>query len=291
MSIPTSSDKGSFLRFRLARAHAVVGTVLCAVLAVVACSPDLGGVLGATVGQGPSLRVGVKMDQPGLGLRTADGSVHGFDVDVARYVAAELGVDPARVSFVEARPADRETLLERGEVDLVVATYSITEERRQRVDFAGPYFVAGQSLLVRRQNSDIAGPQSLDHQDWRLCAVRGTTGAARIRTRYAGQVSLRESAGYPQCVQALLDGDVDAVTTDDVILAGYAAQRPDQLKVVGQPFSEERYGIGLRKGDSRRGRINAALRKMISDGSWLRAAQEHLGRSGYRIPAPPAVDA
>jgi len=274
---------------RLARAYAVVGTVLCTVLAVVSCSPSLGGVLGAALGSGPGLRVGVKMDQPGLGLRSADGSVHGFDIDVARYVAAELGVDASRLSFVEAKPMDRETLLERGEVDMVVATYSITPQRRQRVDFAGPYFVAGQSLLVRRQNSDITGPQSLDHSDWRLCAVRGTTGAARIRNDFAGRVSLIEFTSYPLCVQALLAGEVDAVTTDDVILAGYAAQRPEQLKVVGQPFSEEKYGIGLRKGDPRLTKINGALRKMIDDGSWTRSAHDNLGRSGYRVPAPPAA--
>lgn len=275
---------------RLERAFAIACAMVTAIAAMVACAPGLDGLLGATVGGGPSLRIGVKVDQPGLGLRAPDGSLHGFDIDVARYVAAELGVDSSRITFVEARPAVREQLLERAEVDLVVATYSMTEERRQRVDFAGPYFVTGQSLLVRRQNSDIVGPQSLDHRDWRLCAVRGTTGATRIRDSYAENVQLSEFASYPECLQALRSNEVDAVTTDGVILAGYAAQEPDQFKVVGKPFSQEKYGIGLRKDDPRRGKVNAALRNMISDGSWHRFVRDNLGVSGYKIPEPPTVE-
>ena len=275
---------------RLARASALACAAVCATVALVACSVDVGGVLGVGVGAGRTLRVGVKMDQPGLGLRAADGSLHGFDIDVARYVAAELGVDASGLSFVEARPSDREDMLQRGEVDLVVATYSITPARSERVDFAGPYFVAGQSLLVRLKNSDITGPESLDHRDWRLCAVRGTTGAARIKDDFAGQVSLREYASYQECVRALRLGEVDAVTSDDVILAGYAAQQPEELEVAGRPFSVERYGIGLRKGDPRRAKVNAALRRMIDDGSWQASAREHLGRSGYHIPPPPTVE-
>lgn len=255
-----------------------------------ACGSDVIGVLASSASGGPVLRVGVKTDQPGLGLRAADGSLRGFDIDVARYLAAELGVRPSRLSFVEARPSNREELLERGEVDLVVATYSITEERRRRVDFAGPYFVTGQSLLVRRQNSDIDGPASLDHADWRLCAVRGTTGAQRIRTMYAAHVSLSEFDSYPACLDALRAGTVDAVTTDAVILAGYAAAHPDEFKVVGPVFSQERYGVGLRKGDPRRDRVNTALRHMIEDGSWQRFMRDNLGNpAGCWIPDPPEV--
>jgi glutamate transport system substrate-binding protein len=255
--------------------------------AIVACGQNVGGVFGATVGAPASLRIGVRIDQPGVGLRSADGTLSGFEIDVARYVAADLGVDESRLSFVEARPADREAMLEDGEVDLVVATYSITAARSQRVDFAGPYLIAGQSLLVRRQNTDITGPESLDDSDWRLCG--GTTGTARIRNEFAGRVSLSEFADYTQCVQALHRGAVDAVTGDDVILAGYAAQQPDEVKLVGKPFSVEPYGIGLRKGNPLRQRVNAAVRGMIGDGAWQRSARQHLTSPGYRIPPPPTI--
>lgn len=267
---------------RLARAYAVACSVICTAVLLVACSPELGAVLGATVA-GPSLRVGIGLDQPGLAVRGTDGSVHGFDADVVRYVAAELGVEASRVIFVDARPGDREAMLERSEVDLVLGPYS---PGTPRVDFVGPYLVAGQSLLVRRNNSDIDGPASLDHGDWRLCEVPGSAAADRLRDRYARAVSLVELGGFASCVLALLAGEVDAVTTDDVILAGYAAQRPDQLQVVGEPFTEQPYGIGLREGDQRRAKVDTAVRNMVDDGSWQRSAQKHLGPSGYRAPKP-----
>jgi glutamate transport system substrate-binding protein len=238
---------------------------------------------------GPKLTVGIRFDQPGLGQRTPDGGFSGLDVDVAKYVAERLGTDARDITFVEARPADRETLLQQSKVDMVVATYSITDARKQLVDFAGPYFVAGQSLLVRRTNSDIDGPGSLNDSDWRLCSVAGSTPAETVRASYAASVTLDQRGSYRDCVDALLKGDIDAVTTDDVILAGYAAERPDRLKVVGKPFSVEKYGIGLHKGDGRRPKITEALRAMIADGSWQRFVTDSVGRSGYQVSVPPAV--
>jgi glutamate transport system substrate-binding protein len=238
---------------------------------------------------GPKLTVGIRFDQPGLGVRRPDGGFSGLDVDVATYVAQRLGTDARNVTFVEARPADRETLLEQNKVDLVVATYSITDTRKQVVDFAGPYFVAGQSLLVRKANSDIDGPESLNNSDWQLCSVTGSTPAEKVQATYASSVTLEKHGSYRECVDALLKGDIDAVTTDDVILAGYAAEQPDRLKLVGKPFSVEKYGIGLHKGDSRRPKVTEALRAMIADGSWRKFVTDSVGRSGYQVPTQPEV--
>jgi glutamate transport system substrate-binding protein len=238
---------------------------------------------------GPTLTVGIRFDQPGLGVRQPDGAFGGFDVDVAKYVAQRLGTDNRHITFVEARPADREIMLEQNKADMVIATYSITESRKQRVDFAGPYFVTGQSLLVRKTNSDIDGPESLDNSDWRLCSVTGSTPAEKVQQNYAQSVTLEQHGSYRECVDALLKGDIDAVTTDDVILAGYAAEQPDKLKVVGKTFSTERYGVGLRKGDGRRANLTKALRAMVHDGSWDRFVNDSLGRSGYQIPARPEI--
>ncbi|EOM77104.1 glutamate ABC transporter substrate-binding protein [Rhodococcus rhodnii] len=237
-----------------------------------------------------NLTVGIKFDQPGLGLRTPDGSFTGFDVEVAKYVADKLGVAPENIEWKEAPSAQRETLIQNGEVDYVVATYSITDARKEKVDFAGPYFVAGQSLLVREDNTDITGPESLSGGK-RLCSVTGSTPAQNILDNYAGDVQLQPYDTYSACVEALRNGSVDAVTTDDIILAGYAAQYPGELKVVGEPFTEERYGIGLAKGDDEtRGTINDAIDEMISDGSWEAAFEETVGASGYALPTPPTVD-
>lgn len=236
-----------------------------------------------------NLIVGIKFDQPGLGLRNPDGSFSGFDVEVAKYVAGQLGVSEENIEFKESPSAQRETLIQNGEVDYIVATYSITDTRKEKVGFAGPYFVAGQSLLVANGNTDITGPDSLSGGK-KLCSVTGSTPAQNIADEYPG-VQLQPFDTYSACVEALRNGAVDAVTTDDIILAGYAAQYPGELKVVGEPFTTENYGIGLSKDDTEgRNKINDAIEEMVSSGAWKTAFEETVGPSGYPLPAPPTVD-
>jgi glutamate transport system substrate-binding protein len=264
-----------------------------AVAALAAC--------GGTGGEGPNpsptpvpgatpngrLTIGIPFDEPGIGLKDGT-SYRGFDVETATYVAKSLGVPEANIIWKEATGAAREQLLTTGQVDLVFSTYSITDERRQVVDFAGPYFLAHQDLLVRRNETEITGPETLNGKD--LCSVPGTTSAANVVQRYQGRIRLKELPKYSDCVQALADSQVDAVTTDDVILAGYAAepQYRGQLKVVGQGFSDESYGVGIRKGNTAlRDQVNAALKQYVADGSWRRALGITVAPSGYRIPDPP----
>ena len=235
---------------------------------------------------GGTLIVGIKYDQPGLGLKNPDGTFSGFDVEVATYVADKLGVPATGIEFKESKSAERENLIERGEVDYIVATYSITDARKEKINFAGPYFVAHQDLLVKADNTDITGPDSLDGRI--LCSVAGSTPAQKVKDNYAETVALQEFGTYTECVEALRTGVVDAVTTDDVILAGYAAQYPGELKLVGEGFSDENYGIGLAKGDTEgTTAINEAIQAMIDDGSWAKALESTVGPSGYTIPTPP----
>ncbi|MCP3802119.1 glutamate ABC transporter substrate-binding protein [Allokutzneria sp. A3M-2-11 16] len=234
------------------------------------------------------LTIGIRFDQPGIGRKITDSWFEGFDVDVATYVAAELGVAKENIVWKEARTPDREAMIQDGRVDLVVASYSITDARKQRVGFAGPYFVAGQGLLVSQSTTNITGPESLNGK--KLCSVKDSTSAQKVKERYAQGAQLVEYFRYSECVNALLVRNVDAVTTDDVILAGYATQHPELLKLVGKPFSEERYGIGLRREDADgKAKVNAAIEKMISSGEWRRSIEKHLGPSGYPIPNAPAV--
>lgn len=265
-----------------------IGVVAVAVVAT-ACGGDETRSVSQSAENG-TLTVGIKFDQPGLGLRNPDGSFSGFDVEVAKYVAGQLGVSEENIEFKEAPSAQRETLIQNGEVDYVVATYSITDTRKEKVDFAGPYFIAGQSLLVRADDTEITGPDSLNGGK-RLCSVAGSTPAQNVKDNYAQDVQLQEFDTYSLCVEALRNGAVDAVTTDDIILAGYAAQSPGDFKVVGEPFTTERYGIGLAKGDDEsRNAINDAIQEMIDSGAWAAAFEETVGASGYPLPEPPAVD-
>lgn len=227
-----------------------------------------------------ALKIGIKFDQPGMGLNEA-GKYTGFDVDVATYIAGKLGTTPDKIQWIQAQTPQRETLIENGSVDLVVATYSITDARKQRVAFAGPYFIAGQDLLVRADDTSITGPDSLKGK--KLCSVANSTSAQKVKDQVPG-VNLQEFPSYSDCVTALLSKGVDALTTDDTILAGYAsqAQYAGKLRVVGKTFSTENYGVGLKKGNvDLCTKVTAAINEMIKDGSWEKAVKANLGPANY----------
>ncbi|MFJ3403884.1 glutamate ABC transporter substrate-binding protein [Promicromonospora sp. NPDC090134] len=250
-----------------------MGLLAMAAASTLALSACGGGEVGEPTGGddtaagGDTIRIGIKYDQPGLGLQEGD-TFTGFDTDVARYVADKLGYSEDQIEFVETISANRETALQNGDVDMIFATYSINDERKELVSFAGPYFVAGQDLLVAADNTDIKGPEDLEGKN--LCSVTGSTSAENIKTQYSEGVQLVERGGYAECATALASGAVDAVTTDDIILAGLAAteENAGKFKVVGAPFSEERYGVGLPKDSDQCEDINAAITEMIEDGTW-----------------------
>src|SRR5699024_1043285 len=218
-------------------------------------------------GGGDSIRIGIKFDQPGLGYKDGD-TFTGFDVDVATYIADQLGYSEDQSEWVESPSPQRETMLQNEQVDMIVATYSITDERDEVVDFAGPYFVAGQDLLIRSEDAGtIDGPKILDGKN--LCSVSGSTSARRVKEDFSPDTQLVKVNGYSECIQFLLSGKVDAVTTDDTILAGLAsADGGGELELVGNPFSEEPYGVGIPPGSDKCQAITDAINKMIDDGSW-----------------------
>jgi glutamate transport system substrate-binding protein len=276
------------------RMMAAVALALVAATGLTACGDDSGDAGGGSGGGGEKITIGIKFDQPGLGLK--EGSKYtGFDVEVAKYVAKELGYSEDNIEFKESPSAQREDLIANGQVKLIFATYSITDKRKEKVSFGGPYFVAGQDLLVKQDNTDITGPETLNGK--KLCSVKGSTSAKKVKDTLAAQVQLQEYDTYSKCVEALLGGAIDAVTTDDVILAGFAAQPANQgkLKVIGKTFSEERYGVGLKKGDTDTcNKVNTAIKKMIDSGDWQKALDATVGPSGYKPAAdknPPQQDA
>lgn len=233
-----------------------------------------------------ALRIGVKTDQPGIGLADATGGNNtGLDIDIGREIAAALEDEPVFQSVVSQ---NREVMITSGAVDLVIASYSITEARLELLDFAGPYLIAGQDILVRQTDaSAYTGVESL--HDKKVCILEASTGYRHLQdhysenwakqhlvTRYEGKPIL----GYKMCVEMLLRGEVDAVSTDDAALAGYANQQQHQglLHLVGNRFSLEKYGIALAKGNPADVElINVTLRRMIQDGRWEAIIRKNLG--------------
>ena len=232
--------------------------------------------------------MGVRNDQPGLGFQDATtGQYAGFDIEVARLVAAELGFNPDQLEYKVVPSAAREDAIERGEIDYMVGTYTINDNRKQRVSFAGPYYVAGQSLLVRSDENAITSKDTLRGR--KVCSVTGSTPIQRVRDQGLTEPeNVVEFQTYSQCVDQLLNNQVDVVTTDDAILKGFASQQPDRLKVVGDTFSTEPYGIGLKRDDTAlRNKVNDILETAGTDGTWKQIYDATLGRSGAAATQPP----
>jgi glutamate transport system substrate-binding protein len=228
--------------------------------------------------------IGVKNDQPGIGfLEPGAEEPTGFDIEIGKIVADKLGIEADAITWTETVSENREPFLEDGTVDIVIASYSITDERRQIVGQAGPYYVTGQQLLVREEDKDrITGPDQL--AGIKTCSVTGSTSIERVETEYNAQPVPFDT--YSDCVDQLENGAVDAVTTDGAILLGYAALNPDVLEVVGEPFSEERYGIGYSHGDTEMCEfLNETIQTAMDDGSWEDAFNATLGESGAEAPA------
>ncbi|MEU8505900.1 glutamate ABC transporter substrate-binding protein [Streptomyces brevispora] len=274
---------------QLRKVTAASAAVLALALTATACgSDDKDDSAGS--GGGKKITIGIKIDQPGIGLKTPDGKFTGFDVDVATYVAKELGYDAKDINFKETKSADRETSIERGDVKFIAASYSINDERLQKVDFAGPYLLAHQDILVRADDTSIKSPEDLNNK--KLCSVTGSTSAQNVKDKLAPKAQLQEYGGYSECLTGLENKAVDALTTDDSILAGYASQDANKgkFKLAGFKMTNENYGIGLKKGDADlKKKINDALTKMVSDGSWDKAVEANFGPAGYKNEAAPKI--
>ncbi|GAA3216164.1 glutamate ABC transporter substrate-binding protein [Streptomyces sp. XM83C] len=272
---------------KLRKVTAASAVALTLALTATACGGDDGD---SGSGGGKTIKIGIKFDQPGLGQKTPDGYT-GFDVDVATYVAKKLGYNPDQIQWKESKSADRETMLQRGDVDFIAATYSITPKREEKVDFAGPYLLAHQDVLIRADDNSIKSPADLN--DKKLCSVTGSTSAQNVKDKLAPKANLQKYPTYSSCLNGLQTGAIDALTTDDSILAGYAAQDQfkGKFKLGGFKMTNENYGIGVKKGSDLKAKINKALEEMVADGSWDAAVKKNFGPANYQNePAPKIGD-
>jgi glutamate transport system substrate-binding protein len=286
------------------RATGVVGVALALMLALAACGGGDEGGDGGQANEGASfaegttmarlkeagkVRVGTKFDQPLFGLKNLEGKPEGFDVEIAKLIAGEMGISADNIEWIETVSANREPFIQQDKVDFVVATYTINDERKQVVDFAGPYYEAGQDIMVAKGNPEgIGGPDDLAGK--KVCSVTGSTPAENIRENYP-EADLTEFDVYSKCAEALKNGQVQAVTTDNVILLGLISQDEESFELVGEPFTKEPYGIGLKKGDTEfRNFINDTLQKAYDDGRWLAAWDATAGKVAPEKPTPPTID-
>ena len=238
------------------------------------------------------ITVGTKFDQPGFGLKGLDGKPAGFDVEIAKIIAGELGIPADKIEWLETPSKVREDYLEQHKVDLIAATYTINDKRKQRVDFAGPYYTAGQTIIVGKADTSITGPDSFRDGTKKVCSATGSVNGEKIKEYLkdaASQLVLFDT--YDKCRDALKSGQVDAVTTDNVILLGFIAKDQNAFKLAGDVFTSEPYGIGVNKGDNAfRAFVNDVLEKTYKDGRWQRAWQATAGKYDTAPVTPPTLN-
>ena len=235
------------------------------------------------------ITIGTKFTQPLFGLVGPDGVPQGFDIEIGKIIAGQLGIAPENIEWVETVSANREPFIQSGQVDIVIATYTINDKRKEVVSFAGPYYEAGQDILVAAGNPEgIDGPDWFkDNPDKTVCTVSGSTSLTNIQ---AYTSNILEAADYADCLEPIRTGAAVAVTTDNVILAGLADQNAGEFEVVNNPFTAEPYGIGLAlEDDEFRNWINDVLEQSFEDGSWAAAWEATAGKV-LDLPDPPAVD-
>lgn len=284
------------MRTRLARVAALGAA---AMLALGACASNDGGGGGdveagdfpegstmAKLAEAGTITIGTKFDQPLFGLVGPDGVPEGFDVEIGKIIASELGIAEGDIKWEETVSSVREDAIANGTVDIIVATYTINDTRKEKVSFAGPYYVAGQSLLTLKENTDIQGVDDIAGK--KICTVSGSTPEQNLLENYP-DAEVVPFGAYSDCLEPLRNKQVDAISTDNVILAGFAADN-DDLEVRGEQFTDEPYGIGLAKDDTDfRNWINDVLEEIYEDGRWVEAWEKTAG-TVLPTPEPPAVD-
>jgi glutamate transport system substrate-binding protein len=257
-----------------------IGATVALAVSLAACGT--GGGSGQSIVDKDTLTVGVSKDQPGLGLRKPDGTFEGFDTDVARYIGAHVEKKPKKVDFKVVNYSERESSIQEGKVDLVISSYSITPERKTKVAFAGPYYVAHQDTLVRSSDAGIKNVRDLAGR--RLCAVDGSVSWQRVTQERGVHANLVKAATYGDCVSKLTSNSLDAISTDDLILAGFATQKGRAVRFVNAPISDERYGVGIRQGDVTGCEdINKAITEMYLDGTATKLLKKWFGATGLNL--------
>jgi glutamate transport system substrate-binding protein len=223
------------------------------------------------------LRVGAKFDHPGLSMKNLQGTPEGFEVDMVEYVAAKMGLSKDAIEWTEVTSANREQLLNQGKVDMVVATLTITEKRLKIIDFAGPYLAITQDLIVPKGNPQgIKSPS--EPAGIQVCSTLGGAVSQATRKAYP-DVKLIEFDNSAKCIDAIKTGAVDAFATQSAIGAGYVSKDEEYLEVLGNPYGPEKWGIGLKKGDSTMcSFVNEQLTSFESDGSYTEAWDKSIGQ-------------
>ena len=230
------------------------------------------------------IKIGVKYDVPPFGFKNPEtNAIEGFDIDIGKAIAADLGVEP---KFIEAISDNRIPFLKDGTADLILSTMTINAERDEEIDFSEPYFIARGRILVKKDNNEIKGVDDLAGKE--VCTVLGSTYEETLK-KQAPRAKRRLVDTYSECLELIQNGAVDAESTDDVILTGHIIQ-DDELKLVGEPLTTEPYGAGLKEGDTAfKEFVDESIQKFKDDGRWKQTYDKWIGRYTGEDQEPPTM--
>ena len=231
------------------------------------------------------ITIGVKFEVPPFGFKNVQtGAVEGFDIDVAKAIAADLGAKP---KFIEALSDNRIPFLKDGTADLILSTMTINAERDEEIDFSEPYFIARGRILVKKSDDSIKSVKDLDGK--KVCTVLGSTYEATLKEQ-APKAKVTLVDGYSECLEAIQNGSVDAESTDDVILTGQIIQ-DDSLKLVeGEELTTEPYGVGIKEGDAAfKEFVDESIQKFKDDGRWAKSYEKWVGQYTNEDQDPPTM--
>ncbi len=229
--------------------------------------------------------MGVKFEVAPFGFKNVDtGEVEGFDIDVANAIAADLGAKP---KFIEALSDNRIPFLKDGTADLILSTMTINAERDEEIDFSEPYFIARGRILVKKSDNSIKSVKDLEGK--KVCTALGSTYEDTLK-KQAPKAKTTLVDGYSECLEAIQNGSVDAVSTDDVILTGMIIQ-DDSLKLVGgEELTTEPYGVGIKEGDTAfQEFVNESIQKFKDDGRWAKSYEKWVGQYTGEDQDPPTM--
>lgn len=235
-----------------------------------------------------TIKIGVKFDQPLQGLKELNGKMSGFDIEIAKQIAASLGIPASKITWIEAPSKSRELYLKQGRVDLVIASYTITPERQKQVTMAGPVYSTGEGLMARK-GSRVKSIDALKDPSVKVCAVAGSNIPDLIKPHLSDPTHQLVTFDLPsKCAMALKQGQVDAMAGDNAILAGIVYRNHGELQMAEGSFAPNPYGIGVKKGDIAFCQyIDDVLRKSYKDGAYAKAWKATLGKVEPKVPALP----
>ena len=222
-------------------------------------------------------------------LNEKDGKIRGFDAGIAQLITRYVLGDGAKYQFTQVTSSTREQVLINAQVDMVLATYSITPARAEKISFAGPYYTSQAGVLVKSNNKTIQSYSDLVGK--KVATQAGSTGPA-ILAQYAPKAVVQEFQTHQEALDALRQGRVDAYVTDDTLLLNTLSLGGGSARIAGAPFgAQDFYGIGLPKGSDGAAFINTLLKKLEADGTWAKLWNISIGqRTGSTVtPTPPAL--